>query len=87
MSEVKMSKQSKLIQALESGQSFTAAQITKKFGIKNPSATVSDIRYSGIPVYTEQRTLNNGILKTYYKSGPATRELIAAGYRALSMKI
>jgi hypothetical protein len=46
------SKQGRLTQALLKGQSLTVAQIAARFGIKNPTATISDIRGSGVRVLT-----------------------------------
>jgi hypothetical protein len=41
-------KQGKLFQALVlDGETLTASQISKRFSIKNPRATVSEIRYAG----------------------------------------
>ena len=75
------SKQSRLTEALLKGEALTAAQIAARFDIKNPTATISAIRYSGIPVYAN--TTKSG--KTVYRTGKATRAVVAAGYRALAM--
>lgn len=42
-----MNKSTKLITALEKGQSLTAAQIRSRFNIANPSATVHKLRGYG----------------------------------------
>lgn len=81
-------KQGKLFQALVlDGESLTASQITKRFSIKNPRATVSEIRYAGYPIYANTRKAGNGVRVTEYKHGKASRKLVAAGYKALSMGI
>jgi hypothetical protein len=81
-------KQGKLFQALVlDGESLTASQITKRFSIKNPRATVSEIRYAGYPIYANSRKAGNGVRVTEYKHGKASRKLVAAGYKALSMGI
>ena len=78
-------KQGKLFNALVvNGESLTASQISKRFGIKNPTATVSDIRYAGFAIYANQRTAGNGVRVTEYKHGKASRKIVAAGYRALA---
>jgi hypothetical protein len=79
-------KQGKLFQALVlEGESLTASQIQKRFGIKNPRATVSEIRYAGFPVYANTRKAGNGVRVTEYRHGKASRALVAAGYMAMAM--
>jgi hypothetical protein len=75
-----------LFQALVlDGESLTASQIQKRFSIKNPRATVSEIRYAGYPIYANQRTAGNGVRVTEYKHGKASRKIVAAGYKAIAM--
>lgn len=71
-------KESKLISALESGQTLTAAQIAARFGVANPTATITNLREKGYSIYTNQR---NG--KSVYRLGKPTRRVVAAGYAAL----
>ena len=78
-------KQSRLLEALRSGEELTAAQISERFGIKNPTATVSDLRFSGFAVYANQRKGTNGRTTTKYRLGTPSRKVVAAGYRALAM--
>ena len=80
-----VTKQSRLTEALLAGEQLTAAQIEARFGIANPSATISDIRYTGIAVYANRRTNSKGETKTFYRVGRPSRKLIAAGYRALAL--
>jgi hypothetical protein len=81
-------KQGKLFKALVlDGESLSASQIQKRFSIKNPRATVSEIRYAGYPIYANQRTAGNGVRVTEYKHGRASRKIVAAGYMALAMGI
>lgn len=81
-------KQGKLFKALVlDGEALTASQIQKRFSIKNPRATVSEIRYAGYPVYANTRRAGNGVRVTEYKHGKASRKLVAAGYKALAMGI
>lgn len=78
-------KQGKLFQALVlNGETLSASQISKRFSIKNPRATVSEIRYAGFPIYANQRTAGNGVKVTEYRHGKASRNLVAAGYRAMA---
>lgn len=77
-------KQSRLLEALRSGEELTAEQITERFDIKNPTATVSDLRFSGFAVYANQRKGTNGTKVTRYRLGTPSRKVVAAGYRALA---
>jgi hypothetical protein len=79
-------KQGKLFRALVlDGESLTASQIAKRFSIKNPTATISEIRYAGFPVYANTRKAGNGVRVTEYRHGKASRKIIAAGYKAIAM--
>jgi hypothetical protein len=78
-------KQGRLTQALLEGKQFTSEQITAHFGVANPTATISDIRYSGFPVYANTRKNADGNVVTTYRIGKASRKIVAAGYRALSL--
>ena len=56
----------KLFNALYNGESVTASQAEKRFGIKNISAEVSRIRHSGYAVYANKRVAGNGVQVTEY---------------------
>jgi hypothetical protein len=75
----------KLFNAMYNGQAVTAAQASKRFGIKNISAEVSRIRQSGYAVYTNKRVAGNGVFVTEYVIGKPSRKIVAAGYKALAM--
>lgn len=79
-------KQGKLFRALVlDGETLTASQIAKRFSIKNPRATISEIRYAGFPVYANTRKAGNGVRVTEYRHGKASRKIVAAGYKAIAM--
>lgn len=80
MTLTKITKQELLLAALQTGATPTAAQITEQFGIKNPTAAVSTLRYSGYAVYANQRVNS----PTTYRLGRPSRAVVAAGYRALA---
>tara|TARA_R110000868_G_scaffold28283_4_gene106364 strand:- start:4250 stop:4504 length:255 start_codon:yes stop_codon:yes gene_type:complete len=82
---MKTTKQNRLLEALQKGEQLTAKQISVRFGIANPTATISDIRFSGFPVYANKRTNKLGQTFTKYRLGTPSRAVIAAGYRALSL--
>ena len=79
-------KTGRLLAALRAGDELTAAQITQRFGIKNPRATVSDLRYSGFAVYANEHRDTKGRMTTKYRIGTPSREVVAAGYRALAAR-
>lgn len=81
-------KQGKLFKALVlDGETLTEAQIAKRFGIKNPTATVSDIRSRGYAIYANTRTAGNHTKVTEYKYGEASRKMVALAYKAQSLGI
>ena len=75
----------KLFSALNSGETVTASQAEKRFGIKNISAEVSRIRSSGFAVYADSRKAGNGVKVTEYAIGKPSRKIVAAGYLAMSL--
>ncbi len=79
-----MTKSKALIEALQNGEQLTAKQITHRFGIANPTATVSDLRFNGFAVYANKRTNRRGETYTKYRLGTPSRAVVAAGYRALA---
>ena len=81
----KETKTYKLFSALHSGETVTASQADKRFGIKNISAEVSRIRQGGFAVYGNQRVAGNGVKVTEYTIGKPSRQLVAAGYRAIAL--
>jgi hypothetical protein len=78
-------KSERLIEALRNGEQLTAKQITARFGIANPTATVSDLRLrSGFAVYANEHKDTKGRVTVKYRLGTPTRAVVAAGYRALA---
>jgi hypothetical protein len=77
----------KLFNALYNGETITASQAEKRFGIKNISAEVSRIRQSGYAVYSNSRKAGNGVQVTEYVIGKPSRKIVAAGYKALALGI
>ena len=75
----------KLFNAMYNGETITAAQASKRFGIKNVSAEISRIRQSGYAVYANKRTAGNGVAVTEYVIGKPSRALVAAGYKAMAL--
>jgi len=80
-----LTKQARVLEALKDGQKLTAKQISARFGVKNPTATVSDLRYSGFAVYANQHKDSKGRVTTKYELGRPSRRVVAAGYKALAL--
>lgn len=78
-------KQGRLLEAFQNGEELTVAQIKHRFGIKNPTATVSDLRYEGFALYANKRKDSKGRMTTKYRLGAPSRKIVAAGYRALAL--
>lgn len=78
-------KQGKLFEALVlNRETLSPAQISKRFGIKNPTATISDIRARGYAIYGNQRVAGNGVKVTEYRHGEASRKMVAIAYKAMA---
>ena len=79
-------KQGRLFEALVlNRETLSPAQITHRFGIKNPTATISDIRARGYAIYGNQRVAGNGVKVTEYRHGEASRKMVAIAYKAIAM--
>jgi Holliday junction resolvasome RuvABC endonuclease subunit len=79
-------KQGKLFKALVMDrETLSEAQIEKRFGIKNATATISVIRQRGYAIYANQRTAGNGVQVTEYRHGEASRKMVALAYKAMAM--
>ena len=77
----------KVFNALYQGETLTASQAEKRFGVKNLAAEASRIRSSGYAVYTNSRKAGNGVQVTEYVMGKPSREIVALGYKAKAMGI
>jgi hypothetical protein len=75
----------KLFSAMQQGETVTASQAEKRFGIKNIRAEASRIRNAGFAVYANQRVAGNHVRVTEYRIGKPSRKLIAAGYKAMAL--
>ena len=81
-------KQGKLFKALVMDrETLSESQITKRFGVKNPTATISVIRNRGYAIYANKRVAKNGVEVTEYKHGNASRKMVALAYRAMAAGI
>jgi Mn-dependent DtxR family transcriptional regulator len=69
------------------GETMSAAEISKRFGVKNPTATISNIRQRGYAIYANTRKAGNGVTVTEYRHGEASRKMVALAYKAQSLGI
>lgn len=77
----------RVLTALQSGESLTAKQIAARFKVASPRKIVSNIRYEGYAVYLNKHTDTKGRITHKYRIGKPSREIVAAGYRALAMGV
>ena len=77
----------KVFNALYNGETLTASQAEKRFGVGNLAAEASRIRQHGYAVYANSRKAGNGVQVTEYAMGKPSREIVALGYKAKSLGI
>lgn len=71
-------KQGRLFKALIiEGQALSPAAITNRFGIKNPTATISHIRHGGYAIHSNRYKARNGVVLTAYQHGATDRKMVA----------
>jgi hypothetical protein len=75
----------KVFTALKSGETLTAAEAKKRFGVGNLAAEASRLRQHGFAVYANSRKAGNGVQVTEYVLGKPSRRVVAAGYKAIAM--
>ena len=75
----------KIFNALYNGETLTASEAKKRFGVGNLSAEASRIRAHGYAVYANSRVAGNNVRVTEYVLGKPSREIVALGYKAKAM--
>ena len=63
---------------------LTAKQIASRFGLSNPYDAVYTLRQEGFPINIKSYTDTKGRVSNKYYLGTPSREVIAAGYKALA---
>jgi len=81
-----MSKQEQVLEALMEGQRLTGKQLTARFGVANPRATVSALRMKGYAIYLNSHKDTKGRVTQKYRLGTPSKRVVAAGYRALAQQ-
>ena len=79
-----VSKETKVLTALQNGAELTSKQIAARFGAGNPQAVIQALRFSGYPIYLNTVTDTKGRSRNVYRLGTPSRAVIAAGYKAMA---
>jgi hypothetical protein len=81
-----MSKKSKVLAYLSKDSGYntlTPQKMRSTFGVANPSALINELRNEGHAIYLNTRTNSNGEKVTFYRLGAPTKQIVAAGIRAI----
>ena len=79
-----MSAKAKVVSHLSTNSNtLTADTMQALFGIKNPTAVINELRNEGYAIYRNTKKTASGEKVSYYKLGKPTRQIVAAGIRAL----
>ena len=79
-----VTKESKVLAALQEGRTLSSAQMRAFFGTGNPQAVIQSLRFKGYPIYLNTVTDTKGRSRNVYRLGTPSRAVIAAGYKALA---
>ena len=79
-----VSKETKVLTALQNGAELTSKQIAARFGAGNPQAVIQALRFKGFPIYLNTVTDTKGRSRNVYRLGTPSRAIIAAGYKAMA---
>ena len=79
-----VTKESKVLSALQEGRTLSSAQMRAYFGTGNPQAVIQSLRFKGFPIYLNTVTDTKGRSRNVYRLGTPSRAVIAAGYKAFA---
>ena len=79
-----VTKEQKVLNALQEGRTLSSAQMRAFFGTGNPQAVIQSLRFKGYPIYLNVVTDTKGRSRNVYRLGTASRKVVAAGYKALA---
>ena len=80
-----MTKTARVLTALQNGEELTAKQIAARFGAGNPHRVVHYLRHQGYCIYLNEKRNSKGHVKNKYSIGTPSRQLVAAGYKAMQL--
>jgi len=66
------------------GEELTAKQISARYNVANPYGVVYSLRMEGYPIYRNKHTNSKGAVTNKYRFGTPSRQVIAAGYKAIA---
>ena len=72
----------KIFTALRNGDRLTQSEATKRFGVKNVSARIEELRKEGHCIYTNVKHLKDGRKITFYRLGTPTKAMVKAALSA-----
>ena len=84
MTTATLTKEAKVLNALQEGRTLSSAQMVSYFGTGNPQAVIQSLRFKGFPIYLNTVTDTKGRSRNVYRLGTPSRAVIAAGYKALA---
>ena len=84
MTTTTVTKEQKVLNALQEGRTLSSAQMKSFFNVGNPQAVVQQLRFKGFPIYLNTVTDTKGRTRNVYRLGTPSRAVIAAGYRAIA---
>ena len=61
---------------------LTAARMQSLFGVRNPSATINELRNEGHAIYLNSRMVK-GDKVSFYRLGTPTKRMISAGIKSI----
>ena len=79
-----VTKEQKVLNALQEGRTLSSAQMKSFFGTGNPQAVIQSLRFKGFSIYLNTVTDTKGRSRNVYRLGTPSRAIIAAGYKAMA---
>jgi|TARA_B110000483_G_C18104086_1_gene507000 hypothetical protein len=79
-----LTKEQKVLNALQEGRTLSSAQMKSFFGTGNPQAVVQSLRFKGYSIYLNVVTDTKGRSRNVYRLGTPSRAIVAAGYKAMA---
>ena len=74
-----LTKEQKVLNALQEGRTLSSAQMKSFFG-----AVVQSLRFKGYSIYLNVVTDTKGRSRNVYRLGTPSRAIVAAGYKAMA---
>ena len=79
-----ITKQARVLSALQEGRTLSSAQIKSYFGAGNPQAIIQALRFSGHAIFLNTVKDTKGRVRNVYRLGTPSKKVVAAGYRAMA---